>query len=40
VWRPGGTAFSGGAVLAPINIYLAGRATTELGNDRIRIDEH
>lgn len=32
-------AFGGGTVLSPINIYLAGRAITELGNDRLPIEE-
>ena len=32
-------AFGGGAVLAPINIYLAGRAVTQVGNEAVRINE-
>ena len=32
-------AFGGGSVIAPINIYLAGRATFEIGSERIPIDE-
>lgn len=32
-------AFSGGSVLAPINIYLAGRATTRAGRDALPIEE-
>ena len=32
-------AFGGGAVLAPINIYLAGRAVNKVGNDAINIRE-
>lgn len=32
-------AFGGGSVLAPISVYLAGRATTEVGNQRIDIKE-
>ncbi len=32
-------AFGGGAVLAPINIFLAGRAVTQIGNDAIQIKE-
>src|SRR6266568_7412888 len=32
-------AFGGGAVLAPMNIYLAGRAVTSVGNDRLPIRE-
>jgi S-adenosylmethionine synthetase len=32
-------AFSAGEVLAPINIYLAGRAVLGLGNDSVPIDE-
>ncbi len=30
-------AFGGGSVLAPINIYLAGRATTKVGRDELQI---
>jgi S-adenosylmethionine synthetase len=32
-------AFGGGSVLSPIEIYLAGRAVTDLGTDHIPIDE-
>ena len=32
-------AFGGGRVLAPINVYLAGRAVTEDGGDRIAVKE-
>jgi len=32
-------AFGGGAVLTPINIYLAGRAVTEIGSESLPIDE-
>src|SRR6516165_1869616 len=32
-------AFRGGAVLAPITIYMAGRATTRIANEEIRIEE-
>jgi S-adenosylmethionine synthetase len=32
-------AFGGGTVLAPINIYLAGRAATEVGGDSIAVEE-
>jgi S-adenosylmethionine synthetase len=32
-------AFGGGTVLAPISIYLAGRAVTEVGNEVVPIDE-
>jgi len=32
-------AFFGGTVLTPMNLYLAGRAVTDLGNDRIPIRE-
>jgi S-adenosylmethionine synthetase len=32
-------AFGGGAVLAPINIYLAGRAVTQVGNKALQIKE-
>jgi S-adenosylmethionine synthetase len=32
-------AFGGGAILAPINIYLAGRAATGVGGDSIAIEE-
>jgi S-adenosylmethionine synthetase len=32
-------AFSGGTVLAPMNLYLAGRAVAEVGNDHIPIRE-
>jgi S-adenosylmethionine synthetase len=32
-------AFGGGAVLAPINIYLAGRAVTKVGNETLQIKE-
>ena len=31
--------FGGGTVLAPISIYLAGRAVTEVGRERLPIDE-
>lgn len=33
------TAFGGGSVLAPINIYLAGRATAEVGGEAVPIRE-
>jgi S-adenosylmethionine synthetase len=32
-------AFGGGAVLAPIRIFLAGRAVTQIGNETVRIEE-
>lgn len=32
-------AFGGGSVLAPINIYLAGRATTQKGKDTLQIED-
>ena len=32
-------ALGGGAVLAPINVYLAGRAVTQVGNEAVRINE-
>lgn len=32
-------AFGGGSVIAPINIYLAGRATFAIGSERIPVDE-
>jgi S-adenosylmethionine synthetase len=32
-------AFGGGSVLAPIDIYLAGRATTGIGREDVRIEE-
>ena len=32
-------AFGGGSVLAPINIYLAGRAVINVGNEVLRIKE-
>lgn len=32
-------AFGGGSVLAPINIYLGGRAITQVGNKDIRVEE-
>jgi len=32
-------AFGGGSVVEPITIYLAGRATTEVGGERLPIDE-
>lgn len=32
-------AFAGGAVLAPIDIYLAGRITAGIGNEALEIDE-
>ncbi len=32
-------AFGGGSVLAPITIYLAGRAVTEIGSDHLPIEE-
>jgi len=32
-------AFGGGSVLAPINIYLAGRAVTKVGNEVLRLKE-
>jgi S-adenosylmethionine synthetase len=32
-------AFAGGSVLAPINVYLAGRAITELGNERVPVED-
>ena len=32
-------AFGGGSIIAPINIYLAGRAITEVGNEVIPIQE-
>ncbi len=32
-------AFGGGSVLAPIDIYLAGRATAKVGNEEIEVDE-
>lgn len=32
-------AFGGGSIIAPINIYLAGRATTEVGGETIPIRE-
>lgn len=32
-------AFGGGKVLAPINVFLAGRAVTEVGNEAVRIKE-
>ena len=31
--------FSGGSILAPINIHLAGRAVTKVGNDELPINE-
>jgi S-adenosylmethionine synthetase len=31
--------FGGGSIIAPINIYLAGRAITEVGNEVIPIKE-
>jgi S-adenosylmethionine synthetase len=31
--------FGGGDVLAPIDIYLAGRATTEVGNDHVPLEQ-
>lgn len=32
-------AFGGGSVLAPIDIYLAGRAMAKVGNEEIQVDE-
>ncbi len=32
-------AFGGGAVLAPINVYLAGRATTTIGNEELQVKD-
>ena len=32
-------AFGGGEVLAPIHIYLAGRAVTDVGNEAIQVRE-
>ena len=32
-------AFGGGTILAPINVYLAGRAVTRVGNEAVRINE-
>src|SRR6266567_6743142 len=32
-------AFGGGTILAPINIYLAGRAITRVGNEAVPIRE-
>lgn len=32
-------AFGGGSILAPVMVYLAGRAITEVGADRLDIDE-
>src|SRR6266702_7437181 len=32
-------AFGGGSIISPINIYLAGRAITEVGNEVITIKE-
>ena len=32
-------AFGGGSVLAPINIYLAGRAVTSVGSEALQIKE-
>jgi S-adenosylmethionine synthetase len=40
--RRGGRAapeFGGGSVLAPINVYLGGRATTEVGSDVVRMTD-
>lgn len=32
-------AFGGGSVLSPINVYLAGRAATRIGNDYVQIKD-